>query len=248
VKYRWWEAVGAAILLVLVSTGRLFAGVVMTETSFAESPNGEISSQDKTIYVQGNKQKIERGSIAQITDLDKSIIYMINKHDRVYMEMPLPALNSSPLDSRQGETILKKTGKIRVIANHSCNEYRRIEKNKLERVTLNVCVSTDAPGAKELAEFDRNMDTRLNGRKFERSVKNDAAGLILEKQSVRSFRVLDPSRGKAYQTASLLAETRVNKILLQPLPPETFNPPTGYSKLHIQQHTMAPSDSPDAPD
>ena len=181
-KCRWWEAVGVAILLVLVLAGRLFAGVVMTETSFAKGPDGEISSQNKTVYVQGNKQKVERGGIAEITDLDKSVIYMIDKQDRVYTEMPLQALNSSQPDSMQGETILKKTGEIRVIANNSCSEYRRVQKNKLERITLSACVSTHAPGAKELSKFARNMVTRLSGRKFERSVKNDAAGLILEKQ------------------------------------------------------------------
>ena len=52
-----------------------------------------------------------------------------------------------------------------------------------------------------------------------------------EKQSVLSFRVPDSSRGRTYRTASYLVETRVNKITLQPLPPETFNPPDGYSKL-----------------
>jgi hypothetical protein len=239
---------GVAILLVPISAGRLFAGVVMTETSFAKGPNGEISSQDKTIYVQGNKQKVERGGIAQITDLDKNVIYMIDKQDRVYTEIPLQALNSSQLDSMHGETILKKTGQTRVIANHPCSEYRRVKKNKVERVILSACVSTHAPGAKELSEFDRNMVTRLSGRKFERSVNNDAAGLILDKQSVLSFRVLDPSQGKAYQTASLLTETRVNKILLQPLPPETFNPPKGYNKLQIQQRATASPGSPDAPD
>ncbi len=41
---------GATALLVLASAGRLFAGVVMAETSFTKGPNGQISSQDKTLY------------------------------------------------------------------------------------------------------------------------------------------------------------------------------------------------------
>ena len=231
-------------MLVLASAGRLFAGVVMAETSFAKDPNGQISSQDKTVYVQGNKQRIELGNVAEITDLDKNIVYIVNKHDRAYAEMPLQAPGSSQPDSMHGEIILKKTKEIRVIANHPCNEYRTVAGNELERVTITACVSTSAPGAKELSGFARNADTRLSGRKFERPAENGPAGLILEKQSLLSFRLPDWSRNRTYRTASYLVETRVNKITLQPLPPGTFNPPDGYSKLQNLPPRTAPPDLP----
>lgn len=218
-------------MLVLASAGRLFAGVVIAETSFAKGPNGQIFPQDKTIYVQGNKQRIELGNVTEITDLDKNVVYIVNKHDRAYAEMPLQTSSSSQPHSMHGKVILKRTGEMRVIANHPCSEYRTVEGNELERVTITACVSTSAPGAKELSGFDRNMVTRLSGRKFERPAENGPAGLILEKQSVLSFRVPDSSRDRTYRTASYLVETRVNKITLQPLPPTTFNPPDGYSKL-----------------
>jgi hypothetical protein len=235
---------GATALLVLASAGRVFAGVVMAETSFTKGPNGQISSQDKTVYVQGNKQRIELGNVAEITDLDKNVVYIVNKHDRAYAEMPLQAPGSSQLDNMQSEIILKKTKEIRVIANHPCNEYRTVAGNELERVTITACVSTSAPGAKELSGFAGNIVTRLNGRKFEHPVENGQAGLILEKQSVLSFRLSDRSRGRTYRTASYSVETRVNKITLQPLPPETFNPPDSYSKLQNLPPRMAPPDLP----
>jgi hypothetical protein len=77
--------------------------------------------KDKTVYVQGNKQKIERGSIASITDLDKQVVYIIDKDRRLYAEMPLQALSSARSDNPHGEAILTRTGKTRVIANHPCN-------------------------------------------------------------------------------------------------------------------------------
>jgi hypothetical protein len=243
-----FSVVSAAVLLVLASAGNVFAGVVMVETSFGQSPNGEIPAQDKTIYVQGNKQKVDRGAVAEITDLDKSIIYIIDKHDRVYTEMPLRVLSSSEADDERAEPILKKTGEIRVIANQPCSEYRTVEGNKLERVTISACVSSSAPGAKELSEFARNMGTKLSGREGGRSAKQDSAGLMLEKQSVLSLRVADPSRHNAYRTASFLAATRVKQIQLQPLPPETFKPPEGYSKLPNRPREAAPPDSPKTPD
>ncbi|MBV8450665.1 MAG: hypothetical protein JOZ29_00125 [Deltaproteobacteria bacterium] len=233
---------GATALLVLASAGRPFAGVVVAETSFAKGPKEQISSQDKTVYVQGNKQRIELGNVAEITDLDKNVVYIVNKHDRAFAEMPLQAPSSSPPDGMQDEVILKKTGKVRLIANHPCSEYRRVEGNELEHVTISACVSTSAPGAKELSGFARNIVTRLSGRKFERPAEKGSAGLMLEKQSVLSFRVPDSSPGRTYRTASYLVETRVNKITVQPLPPETFNPPDGYSKLQNLPPRTAPPD------
>ena len=235
---------GATALLVFASAGRLFAGVVMAETSFTKGPNQQLSSQDKTIYVQGNKQRVELGNVAEITDLDKNVVYVIDKHNRAYAAIPLQAPRSSQMESMKSDITLKKTGEIRVIANHSCSEYRTVEGNELERVTITACVSTSAPGAKELSGFARNIVTRLSGRKCQCSAENGAAGLMLEKQSVLSFRVPDSSRGRTYRTASYLVATRVNKITLQPLPPETFNPPDGYSKLQNLPPRTVPPDLP----
>src|SRR5262249_8882680 len=142
---------GATALLVLASAGTLFAGVVMAETSLTKGPNGQISSQDKTVYVQGNKQRIERGSVTEITDLDKNVGYIVVKHDRAYAKVPLRAPSSSQPDSMHSDVTLKKTGEIRVIANHPCSEYRVVEGNELEHVTITACVATSAPGTKELS-------------------------------------------------------------------------------------------------
>jgi hypothetical protein len=237
---------GAAVLLLLASAGRVFAGVVMAETSSAADPTGQIF-QDKTVYVQGNKEKVEREGVAEITDLDKSLVYIIDKNRRVYTEIPLQALSSGQPASEHGEAIFSKTGEIRVVADHPCHEYRAVGGNKLEHVTISACVSTNVPGAKEIAEFDRSMIARLGGHKSEQgSIGSDAAGLMLEKQSVLTLRLPDPSRKKAYHTTSLIAATRVNKIQLTSLPPETFTPPVGYSKLQNRPGGTPPTDSPDS--
>jgi hypothetical protein len=238
------EVAAAAVLLFLASGGRVFAGVVMAETSIAAGPNGKIS-QNKTVYVQGNKEKVEREGVAEITDLDKSLVYIIDKNRRVYTEIPLQALSSEQPANAHGEAILTKTGEIRIVADHPCHQYRAVGGNKLEHVTISACVSTNVPGAKEIAEFDRNMIARLGGHKSEEgSIRSDAAGLMLEKQSVLTFRLLDPPRDKAYQTTSLIAATRVSKIQLTSLPPDTLTPPIGYRKLQNRPRGTPPADSP----
>jgi Domain of unknown function (DUF4412) len=238
------EAVGAAVLT-LASAPGVSAGVVMNETSVAKGTDGVISSQDKTVYVQGNKRKVDMGHVAEITDLDKGIIYIINKPDRVYAEISMETIHSSEPGSAEDSVTLKKTGGTRVIANHPCNEYRTVEGNNQEHVTISACVSDNTPGAKELSLFADKMVARLHDRGFEHSAEH-AAGVTLDKQSVLSFRVPTLSRGKAYRTASLIAETRVNKIEVQRLPDDTFKPPEGYSKLHKPLPWMAPAEPPDS--
>ncbi len=242
-------AVIASVSLLLASARTLCAGVVMAETSTTSGPAGETSSLDRTVYVQGNKQKVETSGVATITDLDNSIIYIIDKKDRAFTEVPLHALGSSEPGDARDETIqLNKTGETRVIADHPCNEYRASEGNKLERVTISACVSTSAPGAKEVSQFERTMVARLSGRESERLNGHDSTVLMLEKQSVISFRVPDLSRRQAYRTASLLAKTRVNEIQVKSLPAATFKPPKGFSKLQNRPGSKLPPASPTAPE
>jgi len=218
----------------------------MAETSFAAGATGSFA-QTKTLYVQGNKQKLEQEGIAQITDLDKNLVYIIDKNREVFAEMPLHTLSSEQPDNLHGEPILTKTGKTQVVADHLCHEYRATDGNKLEHATISACVSTNVPGAQEIAEFDRNMIARLGDHNSEgKSMQSNGAGLILKKTSILSFRAPDQSRGNAYQPTSLVAETRVDKIQSITLPVETFKPPTGYKKLQNQADVTLPVGFPES--
>jgi hypothetical protein len=245
-KHLGFAAIISLVALSLTSAGTVCAGVVMAETSTARGPDGQTNSQVKTIYVQGNKQKVEKQDVASITDLDKSIVYIIDMQHRSYAEVPLRSLSPSLPGNRPAESIkLDRTGKIRVIANNPCNEYRASKGDKLEHITISACVSTSAPGAKEVSEFERKMTARLSGHDSpERSTPLAAAALMLEKKSVVSFRMPDPSLHRGYRTASLSDETQVNQIHLKSLPAETFKPPKGFSELRNGPHNGVPTASP----
>lgn len=221
-----------AVVLLLTSRGSVLAGVVMAETSYAAGATGSIA-QNKTVYVQGNKQKIEEQGIARITDLDNKLVYIIDKNRRVFTELPLEAFSSEQPENLHGQPILTKTGKTRVVANHPCHEYRALDGDKLEHATISACVSTNLPAAKEIAEFDRNMIARLGGQPIDK-IRSEGAGLILERKSLLKFHVPNRSTGNTYQTTSLVAGTRVDKIQSITLLPETFQPPSGYKKLQKQ--------------
>jgi hypothetical protein len=79
----------AVVLLSLVWAATLHAGVVLVETWTANGPDGSTSSAQRKVYIQGNKQRIEEKGITAVTDLDKSIVLVIDDNSHAYSEMPL---------------------------------------------------------------------------------------------------------------------------------------------------------------
>src|SRR5262249_16927653 len=103
------------------------------------------------------------------------------------------------------------------------------------------------PGAREISEFERKVLARLNGHAVAPPSGEQKAALMLEKQSLLNFRIPDPSQQRPYRTASLLAETRVNRIQLKPLAPDTFKPPKGFSDMgNAPKPETVPPESPEA--
>jgi hypothetical protein len=245
---RFAGTVAAVASIACASAPPVSAGVVMAETSTERSPAGE-TSQNKTVYVQGNKQKVEGERIDTITDLDKSVIYVIDKNRRAYAQVPLKAFQSlRPPEERNKIIItLSKTGKTQVIAKNSCNEYRRTAGSTMEKTTVSACVSRGAPGANEVTAFERKMRSRLIGGNSAGWAKNGAPALVLEQQSSVSFRVPDRSGSSAYHIGSLLSKTQISDIQLKPLPADTFKPPGGFSKFQNQLPEGVPPDDRSTP-
>ena len=70
-----------------------YPGVVLSETHTTAGPNGK-EVQDRTIYVQRNKQKIKGPLLQVITGLDKGIVYIIDPRRREYIQSPLEAVSA----------------------------------------------------------------------------------------------------------------------------------------------------------
>ena len=229
----------AAIGFLMGSEGMPAAGVVMSETS---SVNGPIANQaeHRTIYVQGNKQKIDMDGVATITDLDKRQLFIVDKQHRNYIEVPLNLLSERIPDSEEPETaeiVLKRTGRTHVVADQRCDEYRGRKGDDKIKIAVSACVSKDARGAQEITRFDNEMISHLRGSKIK--TDQEAGAIVLQKESVVNFRVPDPSR-HGYRTASLVTKARVNDIRLRQLPAQTFTPPKGYARVEDEPALNAP--------
>jgi hypothetical protein len=218
-------AAGAGFLVGSVTV--VSAGVVMSETATALGPlsNG---IQHRTIYVQGHKERVDIDGLQTITDLDQHRIYIIDEAHKNYVEIPLNTLSQNDAGNAAagGAAIeLKRTGGTRVIAAHSCEEYRGRQSNAELQITVSTCVSTSAPGAEEIARFDQAMLDQVEGKS--KTSSEGAAGVVLEKKSELKVRV----PGAARQSTSLVTSTKVNAIKVTRLAAQTFTPPKGYSKI-----------------
>ena len=97
----------AAVGILFGSEGVLAAGVVMSETSFESGAIGP-RQEHRTIYTQGNKQKIDTDWVQTIADLDKHRLYIVDKSQRNYAEMPLEYLRDllpGTADPRRAQSV-----------------------------------------------------------------------------------------------------------------------------------------------
>jgi hypothetical protein len=233
----------AAMGFLLGSATAVSAGVVMSETAVTSGTIGN-GTQHRTIYVQGNKQKVEDGDIQTITDLDKHLIYLVDKARKNYIELPISSLSAALPGNGETQVAgieLKRTGKTEVVADHNCDEYRGRQANAQVQVTVHACVSSRAPGAQEITRFDRKMIAQMRGLNPP-SASEQSAGVVLEKESVINLKLPEPEQER-FRTASVANKTTVNSIQTRELAAQTFAPPKGYNKLQNQ-----PPENPEVPD
>ncbi|HEV3110162.1 MAG TPA: hypothetical protein VGY99_06685 [Candidatus Binataceae bacterium] len=233
------KVLAVAVGFLLGSVSAVSAGVVMSETAVASGLNGN-EMVHRTIYVQGNKQKVDTDGLQTITDLDKRLVYVVDKTHKDYVELPLASMSDALADGVPGGAaiVLKRTGSTQRVAAHSCDEYRGRTANDQLQITVSACVSMSAPGASEIARFDRRMISRIQGLKSATS-SEESAGVVLQKKSVVNLRVPDPEQ-QGHRTASMMTKTTVNSIRVKPLAAQTFTPPKGYTKVENQPPAELP--------
>jgi hypothetical protein len=175
-------------------------------------------------------------------------MFIVDKQAKAYTEMPFRQLTAG---SGGGQVVsLKNTGKTRNIANQPCREYQAAHRDAVEQVLLTACVSTTAPGAKEMTRFESALLSRLVSKQDHSTDKRGTASITLERESTTSVRVPDLSARQHYVTASSSSKTQVQDIKLQPLTKDVFEPPKGFAKIEagtIPQTPKTPENTPSGP-
>ncbi len=235
-----------AVAVILVRGSTVCAGVIMAQTSVTSGPHSHVTEK-RTVYVQGNKQKVEVPGFDTITDLDQGVFYVIDKDKKEYVIFPLTSLKAAEPAGGVSESKIQlaKTGKTRLVANNLCKEYRGVTGNDVEHITFSACVSDSAPGASEIAKFARSMAAQLHWNDAKTPSAPGPDSLILERKSTVRVRVPNLTQESPYDVATLSTEIRVDHISNETLPPATFVPPKEFQKL--QPRTNGPEESPVVP-
>ncbi len=220
------------------------AGVVMTETD-SMSNGGTPRKSERTIMIEGNKEKLITQRNEIVTDLDKGALYIIDPATKTYGEMPFPP--RGPMAQMVGGPAthamnFTKTGKSRTVVGYKCVEYTGAGKFMMGDFTVNSCMSTSAPGAAEFSKFQKLMVEKL---KSASPTAGPAGGLpegvpLAQDTTTRMSGTLNLPNMPPEQAAKIreqlakrppmVSRTEVTKITEQKLAASEFEIPAGFTK------------------
>jgi hypothetical protein len=228
----------AAAVAVALSTLPARAGVVVTQQQVANGQFGERKSE-QTIMIQGNKQKMITGERQIITDLDNSVMYLIDPSKSSYFQLPFPPTGpmAQAVAHAAGAMDFKKGTTTRKVLGYSCTDYTGTGQSMSGDYTVTECFSTSAPGAKEFNAFQKAMATKLKSVVPE---SNTPDGIPLASDSTVNMNTmklpnLPPEQAQRLQQQlakmkPVTTKTEVTKLEAKNLPADTFTVPKGYAQ------------------
>ena len=139
------------------------AGVVINETESIVSGQPP-KSRDRTVMIEGNKEKMIMDNREIITDLDKGTMFIVEPDKKTYVEMPFPPqgmMGQAAGGLAMHAMNFTKTGKSRTVAGNKCDEYSGAGKFAMGEYTIISCIASKAPGAEEFSKFQKAMMAKL---------------------------------------------------------------------------------------
>jgi hypothetical protein len=161
-KFSITAAIAAALAIAATTAS---AGVVITQKLNIKNQEGA-KKFERTVMVQGHKQKVITGDHQVITDLDAGKIYIIKPSTKEFIQAPFPPQRMI-INTTVPEGIavgFKKAGTApRKLNGYKCQDYNGGSTVAHLRVGIIECVASDAPGAKEFTEYQRAVADKLKG-------------------------------------------------------------------------------------
>jgi hypothetical protein len=236
-----------------VSAGAALAGVVVEEQETIDRGTGQPIVHNRTISIQGNKQKIVSDHDTMITDLDKGVMILITPSRKNYSKMPFPPVGMTPGTGIANIRFTKSTG-THTIVGYSCQNYTGVSHMMGTHSDIVECFSTSAPGAGDFTGFQKAMVDKLKGTSAAAMVEDVPNGVPLYSQSTTSMKGLVIPGMPPEQAAKLaqmmanrppvVTKTVVTKITTRSLAANEFGVPAGYTKQEIPtQMPRAPGPS-----
>lgn len=240
------STVAAAVTLALaLAATTTSAGVVISQKVVVTDQLGE-HKQEQTVMVQGTKQKVITGDSEVLTDLDAGKVYFIRPKNKQFVEVGFPPTGMfARIMARQGISLgFKKGDATHKVAGYTCQEYSGAAPVGLNTLNMTECVSSDAPGAKEVSEFHKTMAEKLKGTGLAPNGEIPDGVSLSSISTFTSPPFVPPrqmSAEQAKQMEALMAKQKptvnhvtVSKIEVKDLPPDTFIVPANFTKREVQ--------------
>ena len=240
-----------AAMLTLSGAASVYAGVVVDEQQVIDSGNGQPTSQNITLMIQGNKQKTQVGENTMVVDLDKGTRTIMNSGQRTFIELPFPP--NRPLAANMSPMTFKKTGSHATIAGYSCDEYSGSASMGGNKSSLKACFSTAAPGASDFTAFNKKMAEKVKGTALEMMGRlPDGAPLKLETTTkITNVSLPGMTPDQAAKLNDMLAkrpptvtQMTVTKISTRKFSADDFSVPAGYTRQQVRQGPAAGGSNP----
>lgn len=241
-----FAAAFAATMLLMLAAGAAHAGVVVEEQEIVNRGTGQPQTHNRTVMIEGNKQKMVMDRETVVTDLDKGVMYMLDPQHKTYLELPFPPHGRmAAMMAGAGASTLnfKKTGSRATVAGYSCDEYNGTGNMMGNQYTVKGCFSTKAPGSADFTAFQRKMEVKVKGTPMEMTGSiPDGVPLKLDSRTkLTHVSVPGMSPEQAAKLNQMLAgrppvvtETTVTKIASRSLTADTFTVPAGYTKQEMR--------------
>jgi len=215
------------------------AGIVLTEKETVSGAGPQARVTERTVSIQGSKEKISGEDRDMIVDLDKGLVYVLIPSRKVYIELPLQGMiarmASGPAFS-VGD--FKSTGKSQTVAGYKCDEYTGTGKSMMGEFTMNSCFSKSAPSAADYSSFMKKMMAKLKDASQSVSA-SFPDGVPLSQTATTSMKNASlPNMPPEMQQRlanhpPIVRTTEITKLEAKDLPDSAFAPPAGFTKQEM---------------
>jgi hypothetical protein len=230
------------LVAVVVIASVAWAGVVLDEQEILQQPNGSKVTRNRTVMIEGDKQKsiIDNGARTVITDLDKGTMTMVDGTHKRYAEFAFPPGRMMGMKGAVSPTItFKKTGGQDKIIGYSCDEYTGAGTIGPNPVSLSGCFSDSAPGAADYNKFQREMKDKVKGTTMANMGEfPDGVPLRLKITTTLAGPAGGNKPNQKLPPREFVTDTTVAKITASDLPADSFQVPAGYQKQEMPPMMM----------
>jgi opacity protein-like surface antigen len=223
----------------------LFAGVVLTQQIVTNSGSNS-TTDERTVMVQDNKQKVEMRDQSIVLDLDAGKMILINPAAKTYTELPFPPHGqmAAMMQNMGGVNLdFKKTGKSQTLSGYQCQEYESTAKSAMGEFDARGCFSAQAPGAAAYASFTRELAKKFEEAGMAKTSGNQPDGIPIELRTttkLTAFNIPGMPPEQAEKLKQMMAnrpptttKSTTTSIKTADLSADTFGIPAGYTERKV---------------